>query len=98
MSYTGAIIGQIFSEYLTDAEVTRAKNKLYHELLSVQSASDVMQQYGPQFLNLGRKIPRSEIAERVSSMDARYLREICKKWFVDKEPSFTSWGPIDQIA
>jgi len=47
MSYLGGIVGESMSHYLTDVEVTRAKNKLYSELLSVQSASDVMQQYGP---------------------------------------------------
>lgn len=47
MSYTGATIGEVMSGYLTDVEVTRAKYRLYHELLSVQSASDAMQQYGP---------------------------------------------------
>jgi hypothetical protein len=35
MSYVGGILGEIMSEYLTDLEVTRAKNKLYNELLSV---------------------------------------------------------------
>lgn len=95
MSYLGGNIGEIFSEYLNDEEVTRAKYKLYSELLSVQAASDVMQQYGPQLLHLERKITRAEIAERVSAMDARYLQTVCKKWFVDREPSITSWGPID---
>ena len=42
MSYIGGIAGVSLSEYLTDIEVTRAKNKLYSELLSVQSASDMM--------------------------------------------------------
>lgn len=74
MSYVGAISGKIFSEYLDDIEVTRAKYKLYAELLSVESASDTMQQYGPQFLNIGRKVPRSEIAQRISSLDAKHLR------------------------
>ena len=40
MAYIGANIGEIMSEYLTDLEVTRAKNKMYNELLSIQSASD----------------------------------------------------------
>ena len=83
MGYVGGIIGEVMSEYLTDAEVTRAKYKLYNELLSVQSASDTMQQYGPQFVNLDRKVTRTEIARRVSSMDAKYLQKVCKKWFVD---------------
>jgi hypothetical protein len=47
MTYIGSKIGEIYSEYLTEQEVTRAKYKIYNELLSVQSASDQMQQYGP---------------------------------------------------
>ena len=43
MSYLGGIIGEVLAEYLTDVEVTRAKYKLYNELLQVESASDVMQ-------------------------------------------------------
>jgi len=42
MAYLGGTIGEIMSEYLTDVEVTRAKNKMYNELLSIQSASDQM--------------------------------------------------------
>ena len=62
MSFVGGIIGEVMSEYLSEVEVTRAKYKLYSELLSVQSASDIMQQYGPQFVNLHRKVTRTEIA------------------------------------
>lgn len=35
---------------------------------------------------------------RTSAMDARYLREVCKKWFVEQEPSFTLWGPVTELA
>jgi len=35
MSDVGGVLGEIMSENLTDLEVTRAKNKLYNELLSV---------------------------------------------------------------
>ena len=41
---------------------------------------------------------RAEIAMRVSAFDARELKKVCKKWFVDQEPSFTSWGPMQVIA
>jgi hypothetical protein len=47
---------------------------------------------------VGRKITRVEIAKRISSIDAKTLREVCKKWFVEKEPSFTSWGPSEVIT
>mmetsp|Transcript_42296 Transcript_42296/g.64860 ORF Transcript_42296/g.64860 Transcript_42296/m.64860 type:complete len:284 (-) Transcript_42296:268-1119(-) len=43
MSYIGGIIGSVFANYLSDSDVTRAKYKLYHELLGVQAASDIMQ-------------------------------------------------------
>ena len=43
MSYVGGIVGEILAEYITDVEVTRAKYKLYNELMQVESASDVMQ-------------------------------------------------------
>jgi hypothetical protein len=42
MLHIGTSIGSILSEYLTDFEVTRAKYKLYNELLSIESASDTM--------------------------------------------------------
>jgi hypothetical protein len=31
-------------------------------------------------------------------MDAEHIKKVFKKWFVDKEASYTSWGPIDEIA
>ena len=43
MSYLGGKIGEVLSEYLTDQDVTRAKYRLYNELMAVQSASDIMQ-------------------------------------------------------
>ena len=47
MSYVGALLPEVLSEYLTDEEVTRAKNLAYNELLNVDSVSDAIQQYGP---------------------------------------------------
>ena len=43
MSYVGGVIGEMFAEYLTDEEVTRAKYKLFNELLSLQDVSSLMQ-------------------------------------------------------
>jgi hypothetical protein len=42
MSYIGALLPEILSEYLTDEEVTRAKNLAYNELLNVDSVSDAI--------------------------------------------------------
>ena len=97
MSYVGALLPEVLSEYLTDEELTRAKNLAYNELLNVDSVSDAIQQYGPQYLHLGRKMTRTEMAQRVAAVDAKQVRDMCKELLVNKEPSFTSWGPISTL-
>lgn len=98
MNYCGVAAPTIYSEYVSEVEVVRARNVLWNELMSIQSASNVMQQLGPQFLYLNRRVPRSEIAKRVSHMDSYYMKQLCYKWFYDSEPSFTNWGPIEQTS
>ena len=49
-------------------------------------------------LYLDRRVPRSEIAKRVSYLDNYYLKHLANKWFYDAEPSFTNWGPIESVA
>lgn len=44
-----------------------------------------------------RRVPVSEIAYRISNIDNRHLRQVCKKWFQGKEPSVTNWGPASGI-
>lgn len=74
MNWCGAAVPSHYGEYVTEAEVVRARNVLWAELMSIQSATDVMQQIGPQMLYLNRRVPRSEIARRVSHADADYMR------------------------
>lgn len=95
MNYCGVALPTIYGHIMNDVEVIRARNALYNELMGIQSASDVMQQIGPQMLYLNRRIPRSEIAARVSHLDAYHMKHLCNDWFYDAEPSFTSWGPIE---
>ena len=37
------------------------------------------------------------MAQRVAAIDARQLRQMCKDLLVNKEPSFTSWGPLSTL-
>ena len=97
MTYLGAILPEVLAEYLTDEEVTRAKNLAFTEIMSVEAVSDSIQQYGPQYLNFDRKMSRTEMARRIAAVDARKLREICKKYLVNKEPSYTSWGSLSAL-
>ena len=74
MNWLGVACPTFYSDYVSEVEVVRARNVLWNELMSIQSASDVMQQIGPQMLYLNRRVPRSEIAKRVSHLDATYMR------------------------
>ncbi len=78
-------------ENLSDEEVYRAKNKLYNELCNLESATDNLQQVGPQMLYLNRRVSKAEIASRVASIDTQHLRDVCKRYF--RNPSITLWGP-----
>jgi hypothetical protein len=49
-------------------------------------------------LYLNRRVPRSEIAKRVSHIDAYHLKHMANEWFYDAEPSFTNWGPIESVS
>lgn len=49
-------------------------------------------------LYLNRRVPRSEIAKRVSHIDADYMKHLCYQYFYDAEPSFTNWGPIENVS
>lgn len=98
MNYCGVCLPTIYSHHLNDVEVIRGRNVLYNQLMAMQSATDIMQQIGPQMLNIGRRVPRSEIASRVSHIDAYHLKGMCNEWFYDAEPSFTNWGPVETVA
>lgn len=51
-----------------------------------------------QMLYLNRRVPKSEIAKRVSHIDAYHLKHLANEWFYDAEPSFTNWGPIESVS
>jgi hypothetical protein len=98
MNYCGVGLPTIYAHFLNDVEVVRGRNKLYNELMGIQSCTDILQQIGPQMLYLNRRVPRSEIAKRVSHLDAYHLKHMANEWFYDAEPSFTNWGPIESVS
>ncbi len=42
MNYAGVGMPTLYSNYLTDVEVYRARNKLYNELMELESATDAL--------------------------------------------------------
>lgn len=98
MNYCGVCLPTIYSHYLNDVEVIRGRNFLYNKLLTKESPQDIANEIGPQILYLNRRVPRSEVAKRVSHIDNYHMRHLANKWFYDAEPSFTNWGPIETVS
>ncbi|CAI2366411.1 unnamed protein product [Moneuplotes crassus] len=98
MNYCGMAVNTIYGHYMNEVEVFRARNRLYHELMNIQTVSDVLQSIGPQILYLNRRVHRSEIAQRVSYLDAHHMKNLCYDYFYDAEPSITNWGPIEGVS
>jgi processing peptidase subunit beta len=82
------------TSYIMDSELYRSRNKLYNDLLALQSPGCVASEAAKQLLYANRRIPRSEIAKRVSLMDNRYLEKIYAKWMWDTELALAFYGPI----
>ena len=95
MNYCGVCLPTIYSHYINDVEVVRGRNSLYNQLLKLESTNGVNNEIGAQMIQLGRRLTRSEIASRVSQIDAYHMKHLCNEWFYDAEPSFTNWGPIE---
>jgi len=98
MNYCGVCIPTIYSHYLNDVEVIRGRNFLYNSLMNNETSEGINTEIGINMVQLGRRVPRSEIASRVSTMDAYHMKHLCNKWFYDAEPSFTNWGPIEHVS
>ena len=98
--FIGKILVDSFTDYaddLNEFEVTRGKNKIYNELLGIELGSDIVQTIGAQLIYMGRVIPRSEIAKRVSDMDVKDLQNVFKKWFKPNTFSIALRGPVKTI-
>ena len=98
MAYTGLFIPSAYGRYVNQVEIYRARARLYHELLSIQSPSDVLQFIGPQIQYLGRRVHRSEIAKRISYLDSNSVRKVAYEWLFDAEPSVVAYGPVEGLS
>mmetsp|Transcript_25170 Transcript_25170/g.28994 ORF Transcript_25170/g.28994 Transcript_25170/m.28994 type:complete len:103 (+) Transcript_25170:466-774(+) len=97
MNYVALSLGPIYGDFMNDFEIFRARNKLCHELMQIQTVSDVLQSIGPQILYLNRRVHRSEIAERISNLSTEHMKQLCKTWLSDDKVSVTNWGPINTL-
>ncbi|KRW98652.1 Metalloenzyme, LuxS/M16 peptidase-like protein [Pseudocohnilembus persalinus] len=91
---------QIFQEYalnLTDEEIEKAKRTLYIELLQHETGNDLSQAIGTHLQYFNRRIYRSELAYRISSMTKKDIIDDMKTYLIDKPFSVTIWGNVDSL-
>jgi processing peptidase subunit beta len=69
---------------MNEVEVFRARNKIYNTLLNFQSSQEISSKIANQLLYFGRRIPRSEVAQRISHFDSHLLNRVAKEWFYDR--------------
>lgn len=98
MTYTGIMLPASYGFSPNQVEVSRARAKLYSDLLSIQSPADVLQFIGPQIQYLNRRVHRSEIAKRVAHINSDSLKRVCREWLYDAEPSVVAYGPIESLS
>ena len=79
---------------MNQAEVFRARNKLFNDLLEHTSPATVSLHNGRQASYLDRLVSRTEIATRCSHMTGDYLQKVATKWFWDKDIAVTAWGNL----
>ena len=47
---------------------------------------------------MNRRVHRSEIAKRVAGFDANAMRDVCRSWLLDAEPSIVAYGPVEGLS
>lgn len=83
---------------VTESEVTRAKNILRtNMLLQLDGSTPICEEIGRQLLVYGRRLPLSELEERIEAVSANVIRKVCMKHVYDKCPAISAVGPVEQL-
>merc|ERR1712070_1068913 len=98
MNYCGVCLPTIYSHYLNDVEVIRGRNNMYNKMMNNETVEGINREIGSNFLLYDRRVTRTEAANRIANVDAYMIKKLANKWFYDAEPSFTNWGPIEQVS
>ena len=77
MNWVGLAAPTFYSDFVSEVEVVRARNNLWNGLMKQANAQEANVEIGRQMIQVGRRVTRSEIAKRVSNMDAHYMRGLC---------------------
>jgi len=83
---------------VTESEVKRAKNLLRtNMLLQLDGSTPVCEEIGRQLLVYNRRLPLSELEERIEAVNANVIRKVAMKHIYDKCPAISAVGPVEQL-
>jgi len=84
---------------MNQAELYRARAELWNDLLNEQSGSQVNLKVANQAANLGRVVPRSEVATRLTHVcDGPHLNRVAREWLFDVDIGAAVWGNIHGVV
>lgn len=83
---------------VSEVEVKRAKNLLRtNMLLQLDGSTPICEEIGRQLLVYNRRLPLSELEERIEAVNANVIRKVCMKHIYDKCPAISAVGPVEQL-
>uniref|UniRef100_A0A4D5RA49 Mitochondrial-processing peptidase subunit beta n=1 Tax=Scolopendra viridis TaxID=118503 RepID=A0A4D5RA49_SCOVI len=83
---------------VTQTEVQRAKNLLKtNMLLQLDGSTPICEDIGRQLLCYGRRIPLTELEERIEAVTPEVVRDVCTQYIYDKCPAVAAIGPVENL-
>jgi predicted Zn-dependent peptidase len=91
------LINSVYAEKITDEELEKAKRRVFVEILQHENQNDISQAIGNNLMYYDRRVCRSELAERVSSVSKEDLQKVVREVMVDGKVQVTIWGNVDAV-
>ncbi|KAL3853590.1 hypothetical protein ACJMK2_017124 [Sinanodonta woodiana] len=83
---------------VTEFEVERARNLLKTNLLlQLDGTTPICEDIGRQMLCYNRRIPVTELEQRIDAVTAKKLKEVCTRYIYDKCPAVAAVGPVEAL-
>lgn len=63
----------------------------------VTGTTPICEDIGRQILCYGRRLPLHELEARINNVTAKNIRDVCRKYFVNRKPAIAAIGPIENF-
>lgn len=63
----------------------------------ILGTTPICEDIGRQILCYGRRIPLHELETRINNVTAKNIRDVCTKYFVNRNPAVAAVGPIESL-